>query len=773
MKTQYHKSLILNCYCISLSAHLFISTFSFSQPYYIRTDTIPVYNGTDTLKFPWVGGHNFCQFSDIDLNFDGIKDLFVFDRTGNKITTYLNGGTPNKVDYTHAQQYQSQFPHLESWVLLIDYNCDGLKDIFTYNYAFPSGIRVYKNVSTSPNLQFSLVKTNLSDFGPLVANIYTSPQGLPAIDDIDGDGDLDVLVFLIGGWTVDYHINKSQEMGYGCDSLIFQLDTNGCWGNFTESSASCTAVLSSCRMGNQLQPDNSNPIVIQSPYKQPNDNRTALDNGGSCLLCLDMDADGDKEFYLGQLGCCTPSFLTNGGTPSAANMTSVTNNFPAGSTPINITSFPCAYFVDVNNDNKRDLIVSPSSPSGSINNESIWYYENTGTDNAPVFIRKNRKLFQDEMIDVGEGADPVFFDFDNDGLTDLLISNYDVMRDSCPFSYKYNVTAYKNNGTLSSPEFNFVTADYANLSSLLPASSSKHLTFGDVDGDGDADMFIGDYDGKIHYFQNTGNTGPAVFTTLPVLNYPDNTGTPIDIGSNATPQLIDADRDGDLDLIIGERTGNINYYKNIGTSTTPSYSLVTTSFGGVDVLKPCCTGYSVPFMYDSAGSYRMIIGSEANRNYPLQGWLWYYKNIDGNLNGNFTYVDSMYMSIWEGMRMTVTGKDITGDGLMDLVIGNYCGGVAFYLGDTTTTSIAEINSPTFDFSIYPNPTNGQIQVISNQYSVIGIEIHNMLGEKVYTSPITDYRLPITIDLSSQPNGIYFCKVTGEKFSRTKKLILIR
>ena len=41
-----------------------------------------------------------------------IKDLFVFDRTGNKVTAYINGGTPNTVDYTHAPQYEKKFPAL-------------------------------------------------------------------------------------------------------------------------------------------------------------------------------------------------------------------------------------------------------------------------------------------------------------------------------------------------------------------------------------------------------------------------------------------------------------------------------------------------------------------------------------------------------------------------------------------------------------------------------------------------------------------------------------
>ena len=145
---------------------------------------------------------------------------------------------------------------------------------------------------------------------------------------------------------------------------------------------------------------------------------------------------------------------------------------------------------------------------------------------------------------------------------------------------------------------------------------------------------------------------------------------------------------------MGERAGNINYYKNTGTTNTYSFTLVSSAFGGVDVMKPCCTGYSVPYIYDSLGTYNMLVGSESSRTSgSLTGWLWHYKNIDGNLAGNFLLTDSLYHNIWEETRMIVFGNDINHDGLMDLVIGNYAGGVAIYLGDTSTVSVAEIKKP--------------------------------------------------------------------------------
>ena len=81
---------------------MFLKHQANAQLYFNRTDTVDVQliNGTP-LKNAWAGGLNFLQVSDIDLNYDGVMDLFVFDRTGNKVSTFINSGTPNTVDYTY------------------------------------------------------------------------------------------------------------------------------------------------------------------------------------------------------------------------------------------------------------------------------------------------------------------------------------------------------------------------------------------------------------------------------------------------------------------------------------------------------------------------------------------------------------------------------------------------------------------------------------------------------------------------------------------------
>lgn len=85
-------------------------------------------------------------------------------------------------------------------------------------------------------------------------------------------------------------------------------------------------------------------------------------------------------------------------------------------------------------------------------------------------------------------------------------------------------------------------------------------------------------------------------------------------------------------------------------------------------------------------------------------------------------------------------------------------------------SINEFKNKEDLITISPNPATSEIEVTSNQSSVNGIEIYNMLGEKVYCSPITDYRSPFTVNVSSFPVGMYFVEIFTKKGREVKKFI---
>ena len=56
-----------------------------------------------------------------------MEDLFVFDRSCNKVITFLNGNN----QFIYAPEYESKFPKFKELVLLRDY-INGKKDIFSY-----------------------------------------------------------------------------------------------------------------------------------------------------------------------------------------------------------------------------------------------------------------------------------------------------------------------------------------------------------------------------------------------------------------------------------------------------------------------------------------------------------------------------------------------------------------------------------------------------------------------------------------------------------------
>ncbi len=182
----------------------------------------------------WTGGMNAVQFCELDLNRDGILDLLAFDRQGNRVIPFVYNGASGSGLYQPDTSFISHIPDLHDWVMTADYNCDGRMDIFTYGLG---GIRVFRNISGN-ELQFELVTNMLTSwFYSGNIGILVTPVDYPAIADIDGDGDLDLLTFFGLGSFVEYHKNLSMEKYGSCDSLDFRLDDN-CWGKFKESEGS-------------------------------------------------------------------------------------------------------------------------------------------------------------------------------------------------------------------------------------------------------------------------------------------------------------------------------------------------------------------------------------------------------------------------------------------------------------------------------------------------------------------------------------------------------
>ena len=689
---------------------------------FLNWKNIPVIENNDTILNPFSGGLNACQFSNIDLNFDGIQDLFVFDRAGNRSSAYVLENNNGNSEFIYEYAISKKFPDLTSWVLLSDYNCDNKADIFYYNDGY---VGVYKNISSQNELEFVNVSSSLvSDLGSISSGIYVSYVDIPAIVDVDNDGDLDILTFQQSGGYIEYHKNLSQEMYNNCDSLIFEMETN-CWGGFYEGLN--TYELNSC-------PD---PAI--TPF-------LAKSNGphsGSSCLALDIDGDNDKDIILGDVSFNNLNLLINGGTEQNATMNAVSQDFPlnqGANVAVDLKSFPAAFYVDVNNDNIRDLIVSPNENNNSENYHSIELYTNNQADNNPSFTFVQNDFLQTNTIDFGTESYPSSIDYNNDNLLDLVVGNFGYYDNGNQTS---KLALMQNVGTSENPVFKIIDRDFGGLSqiplntTLNEGVSGIYPTFGDLDNDGDKDMMIGDANGKLHYFENTANPGENLNIELSEVNVSN-----FDLGQFATPFLFDMDNDEDLDLVIGQLNGSISYAENTGDAENYEYNSLISNFGNIDVSNDQGTyGYSKPFVYFEDNELNLLIGSES-------GYIYHYNNISENLDGNFNLVNNNFKNIREGKKSAISFIDLDNDDKRDLILGNFSGGLFHFKNQEFSSNASTYN--TSDEIIYPNPSNGIFHF--KQLKNVHLSIHNLTGEKVWEQKQFSGN---QIDLRHLNNGVYF------------------
>ena len=716
---------------------------------YKRTNIEFISNDTP-LKYALAGGLNNPQYSDIDLNNDGKKDLFVFDQKGNVVLTFLNGGTANTIDYTYAPEYIDNFPRMINWALLRDYNCDGVEDIFTYS-TVPGifGVEVYRGFYTDNEIDFEKVLfpghafDNLFYPNPingLNTNIIITGEDVPAIDDLEMDGDLDILTFNPGGGYIEHFENKSADLGYGCDSLIFEL-VDECWGRFFESGINEFVDLS----------PQSDSCVNKDDFI----GRSGGLHVGSTLLTIDMDADYDKDLILGDLSFHNLNLLINGLNTDTSLMISQDVNFPSNSIPVDLKTFPSAYYVDIDNDVVKDLLVTPNAINISENYFCSWMYKNSGANNNPTFSYQTDVFLVDQMIDFGSEAYPVFFDHNGDGLLDLVVGSGGYFQTGGDFDAR--LFLFENTGSIDHPAYELVDENYAGLMGL--GLRSLHPTFGDVDGDMDKDMIVGEEFGKLFYFENTDNgNGVAVFSTL-VPNYQG-----IDVGQFSTPFLVDLNRDDLIDLVIGEFNGNLNYFQNTGTQSVPAFSSVNNFLGSVDTREPGFpVGYSQPVFLDNNNTWELYTGGEP-------GNLKFYTGIEGNLiTGDFIEADSNFASIFEGQRIRIDLADINNDGELEIAVGNFRGGLAIYSKtDINPVSIGEV-VPNKGISIFPNPASHLVNIafddrievpaIVNFYSITG----QLFGS-------TELNGDSTLSIADLPSGIIIIELRFDDQVLSAKLI---
>ena len=113
----------------------------------------------------------------------------------------------------------------------------------------------------------------------------------------------------------------------------------------------------------------------------------------------------------------------------------------------------------------------------------------------------------------------------------------------------------------------------------------------------------------------------------------------------------------------------------------------------------------------------------------------FYNNIDGNLSGTFTLVDSSYESIYEPARVSISRFDIDNDTNADLVTGNFAGGVRFYTHYNAAGINTNNENPENLFTLFPNPAGDYIHLLLKKVLTtksIDVSIIDVMGRNLCT-----------------------------------------
>jgi hypothetical protein len=421
----------------------------------------------------------------------------------------------------------------------------------------------------------------------------------------------------------------------------------------------------------------------------------------SAPVFVDIDADLDLDLFVGKEEG-TLSFYCNVGNEETPSWYLVSENYDY----IEVGAHSTPAFVDIDADGDFDLFIGEEQ--GNIN-----FYRNVGDEAVPQWDQVSTNY---NSIDVGKRSAPVFVDMDDDSDLDLFVGQDEG-----------KIFFYKNEGTIYLPSWTKVTQSYlfmdlgdnsnpalvdidddgdmdlfmgeseGNINfyqteETIPIPSWSKVTenyfaiqadfssptFADIDGDCDLDLFIGRKDGKIDFYENIGTAESAFWNLIPG-EYDF-----LDVGTHVSPTFVDIDGDADLDLFVGQTFGKIYFYRNDGTPQIPSWTQVLENFDLIDVGK-----YSVPTFgdLDSDGDFDLLVGNE-------EGKMAFYQNEGDSEAFSFDPITDSYDSIDVGERSTPVLCDFDSDGDLDLLLGESKGGLHYYKNLTLNSIRGKVTDQT-------------------------------------------------------------------------------
>lgn len=579
---------LIALFFLLFSSGILPQQFTRSIDYSVFTDSLI------TLGNPFSGGHNNIKTQFADIDGDGDYDLIYLDGDGT-FGWYRNIGTPQQPVYI-LQTGMPEAAAMFNWFRLADIDSDGDADLFTGSS--DNQVRWFMNTGsvTAPRFTLSADPLLTSSGQPVI-----SESGChPAFTDVDSDGDLDFITGNSTG-TLTFYKNTGTPQQFvfefvtdtwlniiiiggtarhGASAIEFgDIDGDGdedmLWGDFFSKSMYYLE-----NTGSSV-----NPLYTVSTEVFPMNEDSIVTSGFNMPRFTDIDADGDLDLFVSVLYDPTVPqalmFYENTGSAALHNFR-LRNPDYLRTVDGGIQSF--ISMTDINGDGKKDLFLSNAqNPEGS-----IYYFQNVSASGNAEYILVSKEFagIRGELSLAAE-----FGDLNSDGLCDLLVGNFDG-----------TLSFYRNEGTIATPQFASPVILSDSSTQVIDVGIYARPRLFDFDNDGDKDLFIGAFNGRIRIFRNTGTPQSYSFVNADAeFSLPD-------IGDNSSPFLYDFDGDGKVDLFAGNKNGKIWQFRNAGNNSVPEWQLVTgdfiSSLRGIDV-----TPFLIDFDLDGdpdflAGNYR-------------------------------------------------------------------------------------------------------------------------------------------------------------------------
>ncbi len=233
------------------------------------------------------------------------------------------------------------------------------------------------------------------------------------------------------------------------------------------------------------------------------------------------------------------------------------------------------------------------------------------------------------------------FDWNEDGKKDIIAG-----------SDRGRVYVYLNTGTNLQPIFDKATEIYG--AEIMRFSKPSVV---DWNNDGKKDILVGAKSGELSIFINRGSNQQPIFGDEIKLN-----DGVLDVGSFSSPAMVDWNSDGKRDLVVGNQSGKIFLFLNIGNDGAPSFS----SKGADTYIN--VSSYATPFIIDwnNDGKFDVICGSG-------DGKVYIFINEGDNKNPTFGKAQTLQVNNKE-LKLpgptSVIAVDWDDDGKTDLLVSN-------------------------------------------------------------------------------------------------------